>query len=1027
MITTRLRVLLLSIALLVGYYPPSHTQSSSSRELFTRGIALLREGKYELAQNHLEAYITSHDDNFNVAEAYYCVALCAVELGQPNGEMLLSRFVKTYPRHPRAAQAYYHLGNLYFTRQDFPRSIAYYLQVDSEALNMDAHYAFQYRLAYAYFNEQDLERASIHFDAVKVRENTYCYAASYYAGCIAFKHGDYASALADLMRASQNAAYRTVVPYWIIQIYYNQKRFQELLHYASALDRTEIALREKGEIALLMAEAHFFTEDYVSAAKHYEEYIALEDLVLSVVSGEVLYRTGYALYQAGELHKALRYFKQLALQEDAIGQLASYYVGLIYVKIDQKQLALIAFEKAKCMFFSPIIREEATFLYAKVSYELGDFSTAVATIQGFQKDYIASRHLAETDVMLSEACLHTRDYDLAITHIEQLASPLPSVLELYQRITFYKGGEYFNNDVYNRAIDLLKQSLRYPLNQVLSTQAQLWLGESYSALQQYAQAIPIYQRVLASLSPTDPSYTQAVYGLGYAYFNTSCYPQAMLQFLEYDRQPQDRTPTPWRQDARLRLADCYYAIKDYQKALQCYSYARSYRPAYVHYQEGIVCGILKNKQAALTSFQVILDHYADTIFYEKALLEIARIDLTHNNYQQAIQQLTKLIRQRPQSTLIPDAFLYRAVAYVNLAQYDRAIQDYEQLLKRYPKHTYAQSALLELSRICSLVGKPEHYEAYLTAYQATNPDLDTLESMAFSTAKSLFYDQYYDVSLAQLHSFCTSYPESKWLPEVKFLIAEIYYRQDDLPKALTQYKMVLKEPKTPLYNKILWRLGDLAYRQEDFVQAHEYYQELEKYAKTDKENCHAWIGLMQVSYTLQQYTITQRYARMILESETLMIDAIKSARLFLGKVAVQQHQYQEAKIHLLQVVQNAPSRYAAEAQYLLARIHYESKEYKKSLALLFELKEKYPIHTTWLDQGFLLMVENYLSLGEDLQAQATLQSIIANAGAANTVAIAKQRLAALQHSVEFTKEEKLSDTESVISEANSKDGPQALK
>lgn len=48
--------------------------------------------------------------------------------------------------------------------------------------------------------------------------------------------------------------------------------------------------------------------------------MALKDFV---AASEVLCRTAYALYQADEVYKVLKYFKELALQEDAIGQSAS--------------------------------------------------------------------------------------------------------------------------------------------------------------------------------------------------------------------------------------------------------------------------------------------------------------------------------------------------------------------------------------------------------------------------------------------------------------------------------------------------------------------------------------------------------------------------------------------------------------------------------------------------------------------------------------------------------------------------------
>jgi tetratricopeptide (TPR) repeat protein len=993
-----MRALLFVLILYFACCPSSHAQRllPQPASLFAQGLALLQKEKYENAQHHLEAYMRLHGNNLDTVEAQYYAAVCASKLGRPDGEERFLQFIKTYPHHRKTVLAYYQLGNLYFTNQDFAKSITYYLQVDESALDTATQYELRYRLAYAYLNAKNFEQALAHFNDIKVHENAYCYAASYYAGYIAFKHEDYATALHDLMRASENSAYQAVVPYLLLQVYYKQKRFQELLNYIHEVRSAEVVLKNEDEIALLTAEAYFFTDNYAAAAQHYEEYIALKDFV---ATSEVLYRTAYALYKADEAYKALKYFKELAFQEDAIGQSASYYTGLLYLKTHQKKLALAAFDQAQKANFFAYIQEEAAFQYAKVSYELGYFATTIATLQKFKQAYASSKHLPEANSLLSEAYLRTHDYDLAIMHIEGLATKPQRMLKVYQKVTFCRGSEYFNDAAYAQAINMFRKSLDHPFDQALSLKAQLWLGDSLSALQQYEQAIPVYQRVLDRLVQTDTFYQQAVYGLGYAYFNTADYAQALPQFVQYIGQQQGPTPTSWLQDALVRSADCYYATKNYQQALKSYDQTLQHHPAHAHYQKGVIYGILNDNNAAQASFQAIFDDYAHTVYYEKALFEIAHIDFLQNNYPQAIKKLTKFIQEKPHSPLLPDALLSRAIAYVNLEQYHQATQDYEQLLKVYPKHPNAQSALLELPRICMREGKPEKFNQYLTNYQAANPDPDALEKVTFDTAKASFYDQRYTAAMQQFQEFMVCYPKSKLLPEAAFLVAEAYYRQDDTLSALAQYQVALQEPQTPFYNNILLRIGSLAYKQKDFVQAFTYYRKLQDCAKNKKESYHALAGMMKASHALRHYDAVQQYASQIIEKGNLTANATSEAKLFLGKAAMQQGKHQEAQAHFTQLVQNTQDNHAVEAQYLLAQLHHDAGAYQQSLEALFELNKRFPAYKVWKNKSFLLIAENYLALKEDLQAKATLQSIIENAEEEAIVASAQQKLEALKHKV----------------------------
>ncbi len=989
-----IRTLLFALALHIAWCLPTHAQwlLPEPAPSFAQALRLFQKEEYERAQHYFEAYVQTHKDSLHAIEAQYYAALCATKLGRPDGEERFHQFIKNYPQHHKAQLAYYQLGNFYFTNQDFAKSIEYYLQVDKNTLDEATQYALQYCLAYAYLNKKDFDQALTYFNDIKAHKNAYCYAANYYVGYIAFRHEDYKTALENLMEASKDKAYQAIVPYLVLQVYYKQKRFQELLNYVHELSSTDTVLKNQDEIALLTAEAYFFTDQYAEAALHYEEYLALKDLV---ATSEVLYRTAYALYKAEEPYKALKYFKELALQEDAIGQLASYYTGLLYLKANKKPLALNAFAKAQQANFFADIQEEAAFHYGKVCYELRQFTSTIETLQKFKQDYATSKHLLEADDLLSEAYLRTNDYGLAIVHIEELATRPKGILKVYQKVTFYKGSQCFNDKAYDQAIQLFQKSLNHPFDKTIALQGQLWLGESLSATQCYEQAIAAYQYVLSSTAPTEASYQQALYGLAYAYFNTANYAQALPHFVQYASYKSNPRHALWCQDALLRSADCYYATKDYQSALQCYDQALQYHPAHVLYQKGLIYSILGDKTAARASLQAIFDGYANTVYYEKALFEDATIHFTQHNYTLAIQGFTRFIQQKPHSVLMPDTLLSRAIAYANLEQYAQAAQDYALLLKEYPTHPNAQSALLALPKLLALEGKSHEFEQYLANYKASNPNCEALEKLAFDTAQGMFYEQRYEAAVEQLKQFVVNYPTSRFAPEAHFLIAEAYYRQSHQEQAWRQYQAALQNTQTPFYSKILWRLGSLAYQQQDFAQALNYYQQLKDCAKNKKENYYALEGIMKASHALRHYEAVQQYARLIIKQGDLAVNATHEAILFLGKAAMEQGKRQEAQDYFTQVVQSNQGNHAAEAQYLLAQLLYEAEEYQQSLEALFELNKQFPTYKPWIDKGFLLIADNYIALKEDFHAKATLQSIIENANEEAVVANAQQKLASL--------------------------------
>ena len=1002
--------LILSIVLLMPGNAQGLLSKNKSVQLFTKGIELFQREKYSAAQHYFEEYLKLHEDHLKTADAHYYHAYCAIKLLYPHGEALFHRFIEEYPTHPKAVLAYYELGNLYFSNQDFEKSITYYQKVDKSQLDETTKHALAYHLAYAYLNNKDFDQALSHFNLIKVNSNPYVYAANYYTGYIALRNGDYAVALTDLQKAAENDTYKSVVPSMILQVYYQQKRFRVLLAYIKEVDQSELPLSNQNEMRLLTAEAHFFLGDFEAAFQNYETYIAHED---APVASPILYRVAYSLYKIKKIDKALTYFKTLALQEDSFGQLSSYYLGKIYLQTDKKTWALGAFEKAHQADFLPKVQEEATFQYAKLHYELGNFATAIKTFKKFKVAYPKSKHQVEANALLSKAYFNTNDYHFAIAHIEALPYKHQDIMQVYQKVTFYKGNEYFNDAQYEHAIDLFKKSFNYPFDKKVAIQTQLWLGESLSALQNYQCAIAAYDHVLAAKAfQNTPFYRQALYGLAYAYFNTSDYNAALLAFAQYAAQAKDMRHSPFFQDALIRLADCYYATKDYQQAIRLYTQAiQQNNPAIAHayYQKGLIHGILGEMALAQASFTTIFQNYTHTIYYEQALFKSAQLVFEQGSHQEAIESFTNFMQKQPQSSLLPEALLNRAIASVNLKKYDLAYKDCETLLHDYPTHAYAESALWELQKITTLEGKPERFNKYLASYKAANPTDQSLERIAFEAAKALVNEEHYAQAVEYLNAFAANYPHSALQKEACFLVAEAYYRLEDEKKALENYHKALKDYKSPWYNKIIGRIAHLAYKQQDFSQALKYYHLLEAQAKNKREIYYARSGMMKSHAALQDYDSVAHYASLILEQGNVVVNATNEATLFLGKAAMHKGEKQQAVDYFLQIINIAKDSNAVEAQYLLATICYDQKQYRQSLELLFDLHKQFPAYKTWVDKAFLLIADNYIALEEVFQASATLNSIIENASDKSSIANAQQKLAALK--IQITRQIAPDDTE----------------
>ncbi|NEJ83847.1 hypothetical protein GR268_46200, partial [Rhizobium leguminosarum] len=141
-------------------------------------------------------------------------------------------------------------------------------------------------------------------------------------------------------------------------------------------------------------------------------------------------------------------------------------------------------------------------------------------------------------------------------------------------------------------------------------------------------------------------------------------------------------------------------------------------------------------------------------------------------------------------------------------------------------------------------------------------------------------------------------------------------------------------------------------------------------------------------------------ASQIINQGNITVNATNQAALYLGKTAMKQAKYEEAREQFKKIVESGKDMYGAEAQYLIAYMDYQTGKFKESLEALFILTKQFTEYTDWTNQGFLLMADNYIALHEIFQARATLQSIIENATDTTLVSTAQQKLEQLIQQIE---------------------------
>ncbi len=964
---------------------------------FREGLDLFDKQQYAAARTAFEEYMRFDPQSIKAVDAKYYIAYCAMSLYHNDGEFLLDKFVDEHEGHPKSVYAYYELGNFYFKNKDYTQAITYLEKTDVNKLTSNQRLETRFKLGYAYFNKKNFGKALSYFNNVKKGQGEFTAAANYYAGFIEFKQGSYDAALTDLKNAEKNEAYASIVPYMILNVYYKQERYDELLAYGEQVVASGRKVKNLEDFSLLIAESYFRKKQYEKAAGYFQTYV---DSQKSKNDDEVKYRLAYAYYSMGQFDKAEPQFKAIATQNNAIGQSASYYLGNLYLKQNNKQFALTAYENAGKMEFDKVIQEESLFKQAKINYDRGNFDEAIDALNVLASTFPESERANEANVLLSEAYLNTSDYNKAIEHIEKINNKSERIRKTYQQVTYFKGTENFNKAKYYQAVQLFKKSIQHPEDENLVQKANFWSGEAYSIGKKYPEAAKSYKAVVnGGLNANDEVYLRSKYGLAYVYYNAKKYREALPQFQDFINSPKASINQQFYDDALIRLADCYYVSKSYDQALGYYQKAISNRNpdiAYAYFQKAVILGLQNKVQEAKSNFDIVIKNHPSSTYVDNALYQKSQLAFEQGDYAGAARGFGRLISSKPQSSFIPFALLKRGLANFNVQKYNPAANDYKRILNEFPSHPASNSAISALQEVLTAQNKTAEFERYLSKYKAANPDNSSLANIEFETAKNIYNNQDYQQAITAFKKYIDSYPGTTNSGEATFFIAESYYRLKQEETALDYYYQIEREKNTNRVTKSLQRIADIEYKLGNYDKAITYFNKLADVARNKRQRYNAWSGLMESYFFKRDYNSVKEYANLVLERGNISADAANKATLYLGKAEFALGNQDQAIDHFMTTFNAAKDEQGAEAQYLLGQVLYQQKDYKGSIDNLIDLNSNFGGYENWVGKSFLLIADNYIGLKEFFQAEATLNSIIEKSPVTSIVTEAKNKLQKLK-------------------------------
>lgn len=963
--------------------------------------SLYEHQKYNAAFRQFELIQKQVNEKSEIfSEAEYYKSVSALKAGHTPGGKMVDNFIEEHPESPYINQAWLNLGDYQFDKKQYSNVIRSFSNVDRSDLSENERVKLQYQTGYAQLMEGNNDEAATEFYAIKDGNSFYSKPATYYWAHVMYLKENYASALQGFSKLNGDPTYSKVIPLYVSHIYYKQQKYDEVVKYTTSII-DDVEPDHKPDLSKIIGDSYFHLRDYAAAIPYLENYY---NNTSGLKTREDSYLLGYCYYNTGSYDKAAPLLENASKGDDEMAQNALYHLADCYIKLDQKEKARVAFGASSELDFNDKIKEDALFNYAKLTYELS-YSPFNETIKAFDR-YISlypnSERNTEAYRYLVDVYMVTHNYADAINSIENIKVKTPAILRAYQRVTFYRGLELFNNLAYNQAIDYFDISLQNgSYSRELNARALYWKAEALFRIGDYNNSVAAYNQFLVTPGAFSlAEYQNAEYNLAYAYFKMEDYEQATSHFRKYINASKGKQ-TEKLADALNRVGDYYFYTTDYARAIQNYQQSynmNTFEPDYALLQMAFCQGLERNLKEKINNLQRLLSDYPESDYEDDALFELGRAQEQLGQYAAAARQYQNIIQNFSEGSYYRKALLQLGLINYNNEDYQQALKQYKEVVEKFPGTEEAQTALLGIKNCYVELNNIDAYFAYANQIgNGTNVTTSEQDELTYQAAERAYMGGKSGAT-AQLQKYLQQFPSGKYALNAHFYLAETLYKEGKYSEANEHYSYVAGQPNNIFSEPALSRAAELTFNAKNYEQALGLFEKLATVANSKWNILKAYTGKMRCDFKLENYPQAITAAENVKKSEVADEPLIREANYTIGKSNYLLEKFDQALPSLQEVATETKLEQGAEAKYLIAEIYYRQNKKDQSEKEIMDFISKGTPYQFWLGKSFILLSDIYLDKGDEFQAKHTLSSLIENYGNKNDGVIenASRKLAEIE-------------------------------
>lgn len=964
-----------------------------------KAAALQEERNYVQAYNEYSKLISIYEkiapqslsreqEGMDVADLYFNRALCAYYLMNNDVDMLFKEYKTLFPNSIKKNRADFFTANWYASKADFLMALNTYANMDTTSLTALERQEYDYKLGYCYFLQNIKDKAKIYFSKVKDTDSKYASVCKYYYGHILYTEEKYDLALKEFEPLENNKHFSKVVPYYICQIYYFQKDYDALIKKAPKLSKNAINSKRATELNRMLGDAYYKKGEYEQALPYIEQSIKSNE----GINRNDNYLMAYCLMETGKNVEAIPFFEACTAEEDALTQNALYSLGYCYLIQGDSSLALNSYNKASTMDYDKTIQEDALFSYAKLCVVNPNpyNETLVKRLKAYIKANVKTdpktkktkegARVGEARRCLAQIYGSTHNYAAALEQMEGIKNRDEQLNKIYVKTCLNRGIELFNEEKYKESIkvlDKIEQNSTAATNEITATAIYikaeaLYRTNSYKKSEEMLRSFYVVPD-----NENNPYKSSADYLMAYNLFKQKKYSLSKEYFAKQEQSNEDNTV---KNDSKLRIADCQYMIKDYSGAIKSYGSfieTNSANADYATYQKAMALGAKGEYNTKAQTLKQGINSYTSSSYLPAMTYELANTYLALNDNDQALSTYQSLLRKYPDNAFTKDCLGKVGMLQYQSGQYDEALKSLDKLVRNYPDSKQSKAALSTIKNIYMDKGEPEAYISYINNLGSGKVSKQEEEDLLYQTAENRYMDEKYSEAISSFKKYLASFPEGNYSTKAEYYLADCYMRERDSLHSGEYYYKVAMKPYNQYTEKSLLMSANIYSSMEDTEKSLRIYNRLDSITTSSANKLLARKGKMNIYYSTSDYNNAISAAKDLLEMENIDQYTKENAYFVLAESYLETGKPNNAKEYIQELQNSANSKYSSFAQYSLAKIEYDNKNYTESEKIIRKMS-KSGADDYYLALGFILWSDIFSANGNDFQAKQTLQSIIDN-------------------------------------------------